>query len=525
MRKLFSSLIFKIVFILIVVEMIVVVGLGIFNYGYFSNRIEERYISQLKVPGQLMLESALRYRSVNDPTIMEQFVGDNLSDALLIGVDMIVYYSLNAEYRNKTTMELTNLEYLNTLNQQFTSTKIAKGKDGSVICITPIYSESKNLLGYLYLKAGTKSIQAEKRVVLLIFVLGSIIAVVVTFIVGYLFSIRFERKMKHLITLMKDIAEGEGDLTKRIEIASQDEIGQIAHYYNLSAEKLKDIIAKVQEMSENLASAFRQVSASTGSMTKNTATQTNQITNISNTIQELFKNVIEISKITESMVKQARASNSFAFEGININKQLIRTMLKVQEGERSFTDKLNQLNETSDNISGIVTLISDIADQTKILAMNAKLEAVKAGEHGVGFTVVANEIRNLALKTQTSTSDIIPMIESIQVQIKDVIKAMTENLALINNVTMHVDALAQMNERISRTSEQTLTMAQKTTSIYQEHNQSIENIMMNTDQISSMSKETSVSVSQVSETINQLNDEITDLRDLVRRFVVSDSAV
>jgi len=117
------------------------------------------------------------------------------------------------------------------------------------------------------------------------------------------------------------------------------------------------------------------------------------------------------------------------------------------------------------------------------------------------------------------------MIESIQVQIKDVIKAMTDNLALINNVTMHVDALAQMNERISRTSEQTLTMAQQTTTIYQEHNQSIENIMLNTDQISTMSKETSVSVSQVSETIDKLNSEITDLRDLVRRFVVTDSTV
>lgn len=519
MKNLFRGLIFKIVSLILFIEVIVLFILGLLNTLYFSNRLEIRFQEQIQVPGKLLIEGALKYRSINDAQIMQQFVGEDLQEALMVGIDRKVYYSLNPKYRDKLVPEIENLEFISELNERIVETVTYKS-GGFYYSITPIRSETQKLLGYFYVKAGIAQLEADKSGVILRFVWGSLVAIAVTALIGFFASYIFSRRMAKLIALLRGISEGEGDLTKRIAISSSDELGEIAHNYNLFAEKLREIIEKVKFLVDNLATAFKEVSVSTDEISINTSQQNEQMKHLLSTIQDLSVNLKEASRNSEQMVKQAQENSHTAEDGKKLNEELKSYMLAIQENELQFKDEMVQLQSNSADISNIVRLIADIAEQVNILALNASIEAVRAGEHGKGFSVVADEIRVLASKTQKSTKEIGPMIETIQDQVNRAVLIMDKNIESVQNVTAKVDYSSQMNEKIDVTSSKTLHMVEQTGKIYQETTWAFGGMNDQIEGASASSREVATAIRQVSDTIQQLTSGVEDLRELVERFVV-----
>jgi len=524
-EKLLNSFIFKIMGIIILVQVVVLILMGIYNMNYFSNRIERRFVSQIKVPGKLLLNNALRYNSVNDPEIMKQFIGEDLEEALLVGADRRVYYSLNPLYQDKTLADISNLEYIEVLGEGVKVTKIARttqDRNKSLVCITPIFSEGDKLLGYFYLKAGIQKIENEKRVNFIIFIVGSLIALIVMILIGIFFSNRFEKRIKYLISLLKDISEGGGDLTKRIEISSKDELGEIAYYYNLFAEKLGMIIYKVQNMVRELVTAFNQLSASTEEISANTKNQSTQIDSITSTIQQLADNLDGTIENTENMVKQAEVSSEIAGKGKDINQKLKESIIKVQESENEFANDLRELQKSSETITKIVGVISDISVQTNLLALNAAIQAVKAGEQGKGFSVVVDEVKNLSEQTQRFTKEISEIVQTIWSKMKHVVSTVGENVGMINEVTNQADNASSKNDEINETSRKTLDMVEFTNQMYREQTESINLIQKSITTINNASTENTQSIREVSSTINELNESVEDLNNLISKFIVSD---
>gem|GEM_PF-4486577 len=358
--------------------------------------------------------------------------------------------------------------------------------------------------------------------------------------------------IKAVALMIRDIAEGEGDLTKRLKITSNDEMGEIAHWLNLFLEKLHDIIANIvkhaeeqlrlsqqlSETSSQIASSSKRVkeqtstvSLSSSTVTKNVnivATSTQEIsanlTSITNSVEQLSTNINttagtaqhvaanmletneNIEQITSNIekVSDSAKSTSQTLGEINSNTEEAVTLSNQASQEAQETlDTMNQLGVTAVKVGQIVSLIKNIASQTNMLALNATIEAASAGKSGKGFAVVANEVKDLSNQTAQANNEIAGQIKEIQKQISaaqssshNVNKRVTQ-VAKINrstNAAMELQSKAAKDASLSI--ESIATISQQFSNNVSEASQGLEKISQAMDEASLIAHQSARNVSE-----------------------------
>ena len=286
--------------------------------------------------------------------------------------------------------------------------------DWYITAYDPVKNSSGENIGILFVGVEEKpfvSLQKSfrNRVMLLVLCFITIGGIVTYLTAGYIF-----KPIVHTSEMLKDIAEGEGDLTKRLEIRSHDEIGELAKWFNLFVAKLQSIMSKIADATTQLASATEELSATSSQITVGTEKQSSQAEQIATSMEEMSATVIDIARNASEAAEAAKGATDKAGKGGEIVKNTVEGMNRIADAVRQSASTIEALRSSSEQIGEIIGVIDEIADQTNLLALNAAIEAARAGEQGRGFAVVADEVRKLAERTTKATREIAEMIKSIQ---------------------------------------------------------------------------------------------------------------
>jgi len=222
------------------------------------------------------------------------------------------------------------------------------------------------------------------------------------------------RPLQQLTDAMRDIASGDGDLTRRIDIVQQDEVGALAQHFNTFVSKLRQSLAQTQQQAEQVKKSSEHLNQVVGLTNQEIQHEKLQIDSVSAAVTEMAATVQEISRNAQSTSHAAAEADERGQQGARLSQLAVKDMESLNQSMASAVDVVVGLAKESENIGTVVDVIKGIAEQTNLLALNAAIEAARAGEQGRGFAVVADEVRSLAGRTRESTDDIRRMVEKLQ---------------------------------------------------------------------------------------------------------------
>jgi len=330
--------------------------------------------------------------------------------------------------------------------------------------------------------------------------------------------------VSRMVAVVQDIAEGEGDLTKRLAITSQDELGELAKWFNVFLDKLHSVISQVSATAEQVASASEEISANATEMASGSETQKDQVHQVATAMQEMSATVHEVSENCNKASESAHKASETAWEGGAIVGDTLTLMHSIADSVRETAKSVQQLGSRSDQIGKIVGVIDDIADQTNLLALNAAIEAARAGEQGRGFAVVADEVRKLAERTTKATKEIAEMIQTVQAETRGAVDKMQSGT---QQVEKGVEATAKAGGSLKQIIGQAEHVGEMVTHIATaatEQSSATEQVNANMDQISKLVAESAEGAQQSAKACEQLSGLAFELQNLVSRFKLGSAA-
>lgn len=258
-------------------------------------------------------------------------------------------------------------------------------------------------------------------------IFATLIAVLITLLLLGLLIRVLMQPLRLMGKAMRDIAQGEGDLTRRLAVHSQDEFGELACDFNLFVERIQHSIREVSSATEQVNEVAKRVMLASSSSIANSDEQANRTNSIAAAINELGAAAQEIACNAGDASLQASDARLQAEGGRQVVAQTISAMNELSGKIRASCSNIETLNGKTVSIGRILEVIKGISEQTNLLALNAAIEAARAGEAGRGFAVVADEVRSLAYRTQTSAQEIHTMIEELQVGAREAVCTMSES--------------------------------------------------------------------------------------------------
>ncbi|MGE6433511.1 MULTISPECIES: methyl-accepting chemotaxis protein [Shewanella] len=257
-----------------------------------------------------------------------------------------------------------------------------------------------------------------------------LIALFLTGITGFIIMIAAHRMVvpiKNMADNLNDIAKGEGDLTKRLAVKGEDEIAQLGRSFNLFVDKLQNIIGDVATATAKVKTAANAIHAQTKVMSSQLVSHNNETDQVVTAITEMSSTASEVAKNTTQVAEATHAATGDVANAQRCVDASLEEIASLMSQINNAAGSIKSLSEQSQKINSVLSVIGGIAEQTNLLALNAAIEAARAGEQGRGFAVVADEVRNLASRTQASTLEINEMLSALHKLVTQAVKAMEES--------------------------------------------------------------------------------------------------
>jgi len=347
---------------------------------------------------------------------------------------------------------------------------------------------------------------------------GATIAIIIGVLVAFFMARMITFPINDAVHAMEDLAEGEGDLTRRLNDSGKSEIALMAKGFNSFASKVQQLVSQVAGGVENLSNVVNDVS-NIVDQTQIGSQQTRQQTEqVATAITEMTATVQEVASNANLAADSAQQADDNAKSGQQVVGETVSSINSLAAEIETGANVINKLSQDAESIGSVLDVIKGIAEQTNLLALNAAIEAARAGEQGRGFAVVADEVRTLASRTQESTTEIESMIDSLQVQARAAVEAISQGQSkahdsvenasnagnALNEITNSVATITSMNIQIATASEEQSSVA--------------EEINQNVVSISHVADENAQASNQLATSSQDLAQLASELQQLVSQF-------
>lgn len=394
--------------------------------------------------------------------------------------------------------------------------------------------------------AQIKKVEKSTEVSMIIFFVLTLLSIILVFMSGTAIFRTIKVNTHKINRSLLDMASAGGDLTKRLEIKNDDEFGQISSSTNTLIESIANLVRKVSALTENVSASGQQLTASA----QENATTIQQIANStaeiaesseqtirsmeqsSNKMSHLEETTLQLNDDAQDLRQTSATMREAAKEGQNKIQQSAKSMMEIEEVIANTNQTVTGLGESSEEITSIIGTITSIAEQTNLLALNAAIEAARAGEHGKGFAVVADEVRKLAEQSQRAASEVATIVHTIQDEISVMVKQneagvskVIQGVEITNETIQTFDAITRETEKTIRIIENMVTRIAETKNVSQDVMQSFiavnsmaEHTAHQADQSAAAAEQGSASIQEIYASSEELSRQADSLRDLVQQF-------
>lgn len=435
-----------------------------------------------------------------------------------IGNQLRIFETKNETWR-KLTREVYEQRASNTRSGRSTAIEISFGTAAEAF---KVMRGTLDSLSETVLKLADSAALSNEKIVsnanthiTIITTLGLMLCVLFALVLPVVIVAPIKRLLNHL----EDVAEGEGDLTVRLEVTSRDEMGRVADAFNRFVIKIHKLISSSVKSTQQLAGSTQQLNSVAANSKEAMVEQMSEIEQVASAINQMTATVHEVAQHASSAAAAAQDADNQAHSGKEVVVETIQSINKLAEAVQHSADVINLLKDESNNIGTVLNVIKSVAEQTNLLALNAAIEAARAGEQGRGFAVVADEVRELACRSQTSTQEIEQMILALQDRANDAVKVMEEGREQasrsVSQASSADHALDQITHAVSTISDMNMhiaSAAEEQSAVTEEINRNTINIQTLANKTAEDSSHTATAADSLAGLADQLRGELSQFR-------------
>ncbi len=359
--------------------------------------------------------------------------------------------------------------------------------------------------------------KVSNNIVYMVVIVGVLSVLIATTLGGWI-GRSIAKPIKATADIITDISKG--DLTKRLNIQSRDEIGALCKGFNELVVKLHDSISQVANKADIVVTSATQLAATAEELSARSQSQSNEAQSLSSAAEQMSATVLSVAKDAQTSANFAEETKKEAIKGEKVIKEAIDGIKAVKASISEISASINELIKSSEKIGEVTAVIKDIADQTNLLALNAAIEAAHAGEMGRGFAVVADSVRQLAEKTSTATFEIAQIIKSLQDGASKSSYAMKQGIDDVNRVVQMANKAEESLRAIISRVEKKTELIQQMASASNEQSTTVDSMVANITSVAEAAKEFSISTAQIAKTAEDLDKVAAELQRIVKQFKI-----
>ena len=328
------------------------------------------------------------------------------------------------------------------------------------------------------------------------------------------------KPLGHISNALQEIASGEADLTKRLEVGERNELGEVAYWFNTFVGQLQKIVKHVVESTQGLAQAEEVMSRGIEESAQRANEQSEIVTSMAAAMEEMTVGISHVADQSSEVRSTSEQSGVLARSGSTAVTELIGEMRCISDSVNRSSETIEALGKESEKISTVANVIKDIADQTNLLALNAAIEAARAGEQGRGFAVVADEVRKLAERTTKSTVEISGIIGVVQDGIHEAVSRMHSGVSAVSNGSTRADEAGRAIDELNVSSGKVIGSVNDISLAISEQSSASTEIAQRVEAIAQLAEESNVAMGRTAESARTVKTLVEAMRNAVSGFKV-----